>query len=79
MDICLLLGTNTIGELPKHVHNWKGRVFIDPGSTYTTALFGLDDCSDLIAQNKGIQYTGNNQMHNNLPPYYACYVWRRTE
>lgn len=23
-------------------------------------------------------YSGNNQPHNNMPPYYAVYMWRRT-
>ena len=63
--------------MPKHVHNWKGRVSIDTGSAYTTALFGLDDCSDLIAQSKGIQYTGGNQKHNNLSPYISIYLYKR--
>lgn len=25
-----------------------------------------------------VQYTGNNQPHNNLPPYLAIFIWKRT-
>lgn len=25
-----------------------------------------------------IEATGNNQYHNNIPPYVACYLWKRT-
>ena len=25
-----------------------------------------------------VNNTGSNTAHNNLQPYYACYIWRRT-
>lgn len=68
-----------VGEMARHVHGWKGRVSINTGTTYIAALFGLDDCFDLISQSKGIQYTGNDEKHNNISPYYASYLWLRTK
>ncbi len=35
--------------------------------------------SGLTTGQKAMQYTyGGNQAHNNMPPYLAVYVWRRT-
>ena len=25
-----------------------------------------------------ISNTGDSNAHNNMPPYYSCYMWRRT-
>ena len=28
--------------------------------------------------NLTISSTGSNKAHNNIPPFYVCYMWRRT-
>ena len=42
-------------------------ITISNGTVSTTNVYGY-----------GFRF-GSNQKHQNLPPYYACYVWRRTE
>ena len=43
-----------------------GGIWIGDG-TYTTVNF-----SDISS-------TGGNQSHNNLQPYFTCYIWKRTD
>lgn len=66
----------TINEMPSHSHTknsvgWTGSGGFWVGSgTYTTLDFDKD--TGLTG------YTGGNQAHNNLQPYYTCYIWLRT-
>ena len=66
----------TIAEMPSHSHKYingqtgslswaDGGIWIGDG-TYTTVNF-----SDISS-------TGGNQSHNNLQPYFTCYIWKRT-
>ena len=65
----------TINEMPSHSHTknsvgWTGSggFWVDSG-TYTTLDFDKD--TGLTG------YTGGNQAHNNLQPYFTCYIWCR--
>ena len=67
----------TVAEMPSHYHNmgtlWGqksgyGRV------TGGNASTGADRCN---IQSSNIS-SGGNQAHNNMPPYLAVYVWKRT-
>lgn len=66
----------TVNEMPSHSHTknsvgWTGSGGFWVGSgTYTTLDFDKD--TGLTG------YTGGNQAHNNMPPYLAVYVWKRT-
>ena len=70
----------TINEMPKHVHKTKlhfnvvrqGFTFGD-GGTYNCSLQTGDNLNDTT------DYTGTDQAHNNLQPYYTCYIWLRTK
>lgn len=65
----------TINEMPSHSHTknsigWTGSGgFLVGSGTYTTLDFDKD--TGLTG------YTGGNQDHNNLPPYFTCYIWCR--
>ena len=81
----------TIEELAKHTHvpdQWT--VFTTSGGTPTSGAVtptGSGIYSDLHnIRNKGLQNgnngasetTGGSQPHNNMPPYLAVYMWKRT-
>lgn len=68
--------TLTVNEMPSHNHNIyyratfradAGAWSIDPG-TRGNSYSGAN----------AIQNTGGGQAHNNMPPYLAVYVWKRT-
>ena len=65
--------TLTVDEMPSHYHNSQGWDRITPSSTGNVALLanGTDTNQHTLS-------TGGNQPHNNMPPYYGAYVWRRT-
>lgn len=71
------LHTLSIGEMPSHNHantvmeygNAKGAVAYIEYDTWSTTLTP----NKLYTDN-----TGSGQAHNNMPPYYVVYMWRRT-
>lgn len=66
----------TVDELASHSHqttyeyatNLKATNGGGSGWTRFTAGTG----------NRGVNATGGNQSHNNIPPYIVTYFWRRT-
>lgn len=71
----------TIDEMPTHKH------LIRSGSTPTTdtsvTTWGFSDQRLYTEQESklrdldSIGYTGNDQAHNNMPPYLAVNIWKR--
>lgn len=64
----------SINEMPSHNHSIKQY------TTGGTVEWGLENISNKT-QAWGwdrIGYTGGNQAHNNIPPYFAVYIWLRT-
>ena len=67
--------TLTIDELPNHSHKFKaGLSFTGSGNVGT----GLNASSFDTRDDKHISSTGGNQPHNNMQPYYTCYIFVRT-
>lgn len=76
--------TLTTDEMPSHVHvpnRWvqvmspqgnSGSLGGDGNKTGSRGDFSRD------AQDYDTQATGGGQAHNNMPPYYGAYIWRRT-
>ena len=74
--------TLTIDEMPDHGHRtWYYNTsssatgpggYVD-GETKTGKLSGTTDPASSY-----IDHTGGGQPHNNMPPYLAVYMWRRT-
>ena len=76
--------TLSINEMPRHQH-----IGSDGGYAFLVDLNRQDTSSDFVmlsdstmhyrcTPNRGTAFTGGTQPHNNMPPYYAVNIWRRT-
>lgn len=67
--------TLTVDEMPSHNH---AAHFSAGTGGYAIIPFG-DGVEDEWGNSPNIiSNTGGGQAHNNMPPYYGAYVWRRT-
>lgn len=68
----------TMNEMPSHTHT----LYIDARETtvpaWTTRHLFVQNDSPHEAQPNNLTSTGNSQPHNNMPPYLAVYIWKRT-
>lgn len=67
--------TLTVEEMPSHRHNHQGYRNVGDGSKKVMAETIIS--SDPV-YTSSITNTGGNQPHNNMPPYLAVYMWKRT-
>jgi len=69
--------TLSVNEIPSHRH---GGIYPAGASGVYSQAFDVDHPqtgADLTHQ-KYTSYTGGNASHDNMPPYIAVYMWRRT-
>jgi len=45
----------------------------------TTADREVVDIVEGLAQNRATNFVGDNEPHNNIPPSYGIYIWKRVE
>lgn len=64
--------TLTVSEMPTHNHS----ILSGDGSN---SQYGakIETTSNGTFENFAIQNAGGSQPHNNMPPYFATYVWKR--
>ena len=75
--------TLTASEMPRHLHGPEGgQAFImDPNRYNTSSEFAMLTTSQIsykYGSAWSTAYAGGNGSHNNMPPYYAVNIWRRT-
>jgi hypothetical protein len=72
--------TLTTAEMPSHNHSIEVLRYFNGTDGSVGYQIGIEQYSaglGLLMDNR-IQNSGNNQPHNNLPPYITCYLFKRT-
>lgn len=68
--------TLSVAEMPSHTHNYGNWTNASPSGPDVGVLWiGAGS----VSATSGITYTGGSGSHNNMPPYLAVYVWKRTK
>lgn len=67
--------TLTTDQIPSHFHQLK---LSDDVGAYDIAARGGGANESLSTSDSTITSVGGGQAHNNMPPYLAAYIWRRT-
>lgn len=73
--------TLTVDEMPKHHHNLYVRGFDNSSSKEAIVNASYDYTSAQTDAGQAeliISSTGGSAAHNNMPPYLAVYMWKRT-
>ena len=67
--------TLTIDEMPEHNH---GLHFSSGVGAYNSPVQGNGNNQEWGYSTNTVSSTGGGQAHNNMPPYLAVYMWKRT-
>ena len=70
--------TLTVNEMPSHRHSRRTSplVFAERDSSKNEIISPASGSAKAVT--KDSDYTGGGQAHNNMPPYLAVNVWKRT-
>ena len=70
----------TVEQMPRHKHDWIGVMNKRKGEI-DHSNYAPDISEDYLVSSynskAGVQYAGEGKPHNNIPPYYSMYIWRR--
>ena len=70
----------TSAQMPSHGHNTNTRVrWASPPESNALQTSWAPDTGNLVINSSDIytSNTGDGDPHNNMPPYYVLYIWRR--
>jgi len=67
--------TLTVGEMPKHNHDVDN---LNASGNATPFMTVQAQDKKGLGGNVKTMYAGSSQPHNNMPPYLAVYMWKRT-
>lgn len=70
--------TLTTSEMPAHTHNAAVAGGTEAYGTTRTAIGSFNIVSTGYLDSSTMVRTGGDGAHNNMPPYLAVYVWKRT-
>lgn len=72
--------TLTTDEMPQHAHKFDPdkRAIVDMGEFATKWGVHWETAEGYYCTYAQMQNAGGGQAHNNMPPYLAVYVWKRT-
>lgn len=74
--------TLTMGEMPEHTHPmYSGNAGGDSEWTPDEGAYLVDSVTQIKTTwwaRLGMTYAGGGASHNNMPPYLAVYMWKRT-
>lgn len=65
----------TVNEMPEHNH---GLHFSGAVGPYASPVYGDGSSQEWGYSPNTVSNSGGGQPHNNMPPYLAVYVWKRT-
>ena len=68
----------TVDEMPKHRHRVGKFATMQGGGTWDCDKIGGAQLRDSKVADGYTDYAGTSKAHNNMPPYIAVYLWRRT-
>lgn len=68
----------TVDEMPKHRHRVAKFATAQGGGTWDCDKIGGAQLRDNNTTDGYTDYAGTSKAHNNMPPYIAVYLWRRT-
>ena len=68
--------TLSTDEMPSHNHGIVN--FNNWGASGTGSGYQYYNNKTDLMGNNGTSYKGGSQAHNNLQPYFTCYIWCRT-
>ena len=67
----------TVDEMPSHSHDVRMAYPFEAGGAQPFVPYSSNPEPYAVGNYDVVQFTGNNQPHNNMPPYLAVYMWKR--